>query len=107
MLDYLPPRHDEERKRGEKKALVVAAALTTGAIWFLVFVWVVANLRLAGPPRPPAIVGPLIGTLAVAAAIITPAVIRWRRGLRAFAIGVALGVGIALLALGLCFAANR
>ena len=107
VLDYLSPRDDVERKRGEQKALALAAATTSFAIWFLVFVWVVSNLNLAGAPRPPNIAGPLIGTVAVAAAIITPAIIRWRRGRRAFALGVLIGIVIACSTLGLCFIANR
>jgi hypothetical protein len=109
-LHYLPPRYDYERLQSEQNARLGGVVLSTLSIVGLVFLCFLCSMN-GYPKSPPASVqfGIPIGCAAAVAAVL--GLVAWRqwvtRRSRAFALGLLIGVGVAALIEGACFAILR
>src|SRR4051812_4721890 len=108
-LEYMPPRHDPERRRHERNIRTGGAVLSALSVFVVVFVFIICNIPMSAPPgtAPAAFVvqAPL---LCLAIALVIVGAIGWHQWRlhrsRAFLAGALIGVGVAALIEGVCFA---
>jgi hypothetical protein len=116
-LRYMPPSQDEAVLTRERHFRSAGALLSALSVFGLVFVFIIANIHHPGPPPPggttlgpaPAtgktIAGPALCAAVVVAVLGGVVWYHWHlHRSRAFAVGILIGVGIAALIEGACFA---